>query len=184
MKRNVLTFGIISGIICATWMAVSMAIYRASGHASFENGMLYGYAGMLIAFSMIFVGIKNYRDKYNDGIISFGKAFKVGLYIALIGSTFYVATWLVEYYFFMPDFMDKYAEQMLESAKKAGASADELMKTQTEMQGYKDMYKNPLFVILFTYLEILPIGLLISLIAAAILKKKSGSSAQTQTMGG
>ncbi len=135
--------------------------------------MLIGYATMLIAFAFIFVGIKNYRDKYNNGVITFGKAFKVGLFIALISSTFYVITWLVEYYAFMPDFMEKYSEHVLNQAKTSGASAAELAKQTEEMQGYKEMYKNPIFVILLTYMEILPLGLVISLIAAAVFRKKA-----------
>ncbi|HEY1039118.1 MAG TPA: DUF4199 domain-containing protein [Bacteroidia bacterium] len=170
MKKNVLIFGSISGLTISILMAISTTIF--CGADNYEGSMLVGYATMLIAFAFIFVGIKNYRDKYNEGVITFGKAFKVGLFIALISSTFYVITWLIEYYFFMPDFMDKYAEHMISEAQKAGASAAEIAKQTAEMQGYKDMYKNPVFVILFTYMEILPLGLVISLIAAAIFRRK------------
>ncbi|MDP2388535.1 MAG: DUF4199 domain-containing protein [Bacteroidota bacterium] len=170
MKKNVLVFGSISGLIITALMVIStMLCYKSS---NFEGSMLIGYASMLIAFSFIFVGIKNYRDKYNNGVITFGKAFKVGLFIALISSTFYVVTWLIEYYAFMPDFMEKYSEHVLNQAKTSGASAAELAKQTAEMEGYKEMYKNPIFVILLTYSEVFPLGIVISLIAAAILRKK------------
>src|SRR3989344_4812298 len=117
MKKNVLVFGSISGLIITALMVISTLLcYKNS---NFEGSMLIGYASMLIAFSFIFVGVKNYRDKYNNGLITFWKAFKIGLFIALISSTFYVVTWLIEYYAFMPDFMEKYSEHMLNQAKNS-----------------------------------------------------------------
>jgi len=101
MKKIILTCGLISGVIlCAIMIATTMACYSSG---NFEGGMVLGYTVMILAFSLIFVGIRNYRDKYNSGVIAFGKAFKIGLYIALIASTMYVAVWLVEYYLFIPD---------------------------------------------------------------------------------
>src|SRR5687767_1803822 len=106
MKKNILIFGLISGlIITAMMVGATVSCYN---NPDFKGNEVIGYAGMLIAFAFIFVGIKNYRDKYNQGVISFGKAFKIGFYIALIASTLYVLAWLIEYYLFMPDFMDKY----------------------------------------------------------------------------
>lgn len=176
MKRNVIVFGLIAGLIVTSMMLFSIAkCYR---DANFEGSMLAGYASMILAFSFIFVGIKNYRDKYNHGSISFGKGFKIGLYISLIASTLYVLVWLVDYYIFIPDFMDKYTAHVLSAAQKSGASADEISAKTTEMASYREMYKNPLFVILLTYMEILPIGIIISLLAALILKKKSNNTAE------
>lgn len=82
---------------------------------------------------MIFVAIKNYRDKYNNGTISFGKAFKIGLYVSLIASTMYVVVWMIDYYLFIPDFMDRYAEHMLQESKAKGASEVELQKAANEV---------------------------------------------------
>ena len=171
MKKIVIVCGLIAGVIVAAMMVISIAICYRRG--SFEGNMLIGYATMLLAFSMIFVGIKNYRDKQSNGLISFGKAFRIGLYLSLVASTVYVAVWLVDYYLFVPDFMDKYTATTLNAAKAGGASQDELNKQAAEMAGYKDMYKNPLLVILLTYSEILPIGLVVTLISALILKRKS-----------
>ncbi|MBL7932543.1 MAG: DUF4199 domain-containing protein [Bacteroidia bacterium] len=171
MKKHVLIFGSISGLIVSGLMVISMSMCMAPG-STFENGMIYGYAGMILAFSMIFVGIKNFRDKHNGGFISFGKAFMIGLYISLIASTMYVITWMVDNYFFLPDFGDKYAEFMVAQAKKDGATDAEIATKTAEMAKFIEMYKNPFFKAMMTYLEILPIGLLASLIAAAIFKKK------------
>lgn len=170
MKRNVFVFGLLSGLVVAIVMILSSVLcYQNPG---FEGGMFLGYAGMLIAFSFIFVGVKNLRDKQEGGVISFGRAFKTGLLIMLIASTIYVAIWLVEYYVFMPDFMERYADHTLSRAQAAGADAVEMSKKTAEMNQYKKMYKNPLFVILFTYAEIVPVGFIVSLICALILKRK------------
>ncbi len=131
MKRNVLVFGLIAGLIISVFMVVSIAVCYNSNN--FEGSMLVGYAAEVIAFSMIFVAIKNYRDKYNNGTISFGKAFKIGLYVSLIASTMYVVVWMIDYYLFIPDFMDRYAEHMLQESKAKGASEVELQKAANEV---------------------------------------------------
>lgn len=171
MKKIVIVYGVIAGLIVAGMMLFSTGYYCAKG--DFEGGMIYGYSAMIIAFSMIFVGVKSFRDKHNGGIINFGKAFKIGLFISLIASTIYVVSWLINYYCFMPDFMDKYAAAMDAKAKASGISAAELAKKTADMAQMKEWYKNPLFVILMTYVEILPVGLVVALISALVLKRKN-----------
>lgn len=170
MKKVVLVNGIIAGLIVSTLMVLSTMYYKRTGE--FENGMIYGYASMILAFIFIFVGVKTFRDKYNGGLISFGKAFKIGLLIALIASSFYVVTWLIEYFYFFTDFTEIYAADTLAKAKAAGASEAELAKQSAEMAKFGEMYKNPFFNAVMTYAEILPLGLLVSLISAFFLKKK------------
>jgi amino acid transporter len=170
MRKTIFTYGLIAGAIVATIMVISMRIY--ADNSNFEHSMLVGYASMIVAFSMIFVGIKNYRDKFQSGTITFGKAFKMGLWIALIAATMYVVTWLIYYYCFAPDFMKKYSQMVLENLNKEGATAAEIAKQTEEMKMYGEMYKNPLFVILLTYMEVFPVGLVIAAISALILKRK------------
>lgn len=170
MKKTILISGIISGLISATFLVCSVAYCYSANN--FNGNMLVGYASMILSFSLIFVGIKNVREKENGGIISFGQAFKIGLYISLIASSIYVLAWLVDYYVFMPDFMEKFSNQAVEVVKAEGASQAEITSKINEMSTYKDMYKSPFGVIFLTYMEILPVGLLISLICALILKKK------------
>jgi hypothetical protein len=170
MKKNVTVFGLLSGLSISVFMLIATTIF--CGRGDYDNSELVGYAGMLAAFTFIFVGIKNYRDKYNNRFISFGQAFRIGLYITLISSTMYVITWLIVYYNFMPDFMDKFADHTINELKEKGASAAEIQEQTAQMNSYKEMYKNPLFVILLTYAEIVPVGLIVSLICAFILKRK------------
>ncbi len=170
MKKNVIIFGTISGLIVSTIMFISMLVYKK--YPEFKGGMLIGYASMLIAFSFIFVGIKNFRDKYNNGVISFGKGFLIGLLISCIASTFYVITWTLELHFLIPDFMASYTASAIQQVKESGASQLEIDKTIAEMANYTEMYKKPFFVVLLTYAEILPVGVFVTLISALILKRK------------
>jgi hypothetical protein len=171
MKKNVFIFGLISGLLITGMMLYAAS--RVYNNTMFESNDVLGYAAMIVAFSFIFVGIKNFRDRYNKGTISFGKAFKTGLYITLIASTMYVVAWLIDYYLFIPDFIDKYTTCVLREAKSGGASQLELDKKATEMTRFGEMYKNPLFVVLITYAEVFPVGLIVSLISAFILKRKA-----------
>jgi ABC-type sugar transport system permease subunit len=167
---------VVAGLISVVWV---IAFAVMGGNMDFENGQLYGYGSMILAFSVIFVAIRNYRDKYNDGLVSFGKAFKIGLLITLVASTIYVVVWLVEYYFFIPDFGEKYAAHMLEAMKAKGASAKEIEMQVKEMASFNELYKNPFFNAMVTYVEIVPVGIVISLIAAAILKRNTKTQTQT-----
>ena len=96
MKKNIIIYGLIAGIVVSALMLFSVNNLSHREGIDYDTSLIIGYASMLIAFSLVFVGIRNYRDKYNDGVISFGKAFKIGILIVLIASTIYVAAWLVE----------------------------------------------------------------------------------------
>lgn len=170
MKKNILVFGLLSGIIVSVFMGFSMVLCYNKN--SFSGNMVLGYTMMLLAFAFVFVGIKNYRDKFNGGLISFGTAFKIGGLIALIASTMYVITWLVVYYNFIPDFMDKYATHVINEAKAAKVSQAELDKQIAQMNSFKEIYKSPFGIILMTYLEILPLGVIVALISSLILKRR------------
>ena len=177
MKKIILVCGLIAGFIITAMMVTTTAVcYHTE---SFESNMVLGYASMILAFSLIFVGIKNFRDKYNGGFISFGKAFKIGLYITLIASTMYVVVWLIDYYIFIPDFMDRYTAHVLKEARMDGATSTELAKQAGEMQSYKEMYKSPVMVILLTYSEVIPVGLVVSLLCALLLKRNTSKQVQT-----
>jgi hypothetical protein len=174
MKKNILTYGLISGSIISALMAVNVSMCSNSG--DFESSMLIGYASMLIAFSMIFVALKNYRDKYNGGILSFGKAFKLGLFITLIASAIYVIVWMIEEQLFFPDFMEKYMAHEMSKLQSSGISGAELASEAKKLEQAKEWYKNPILKILMTFMEIFPVGLMVTLISSLILKRKTAKS--------
>ncbi len=174
MKRNILVFGTIAGLLVSAFMGTSMAIMLSSG-SEMEGGsgaMIIGFASMAVAFSFVFVGIKNFRDKQNGGVLTFGQGFLMGFLISLLASTLYVITWAVEYHYFFPDFMEKYAALQIKELNASHLKPDELAKKIKGVQEAKENYKNPLFFALYTYTEILPLGLLITVISALILKRK------------
>ena len=174
MKKNIIIYGLIAGIVVSILMLFSINyISHVDGKVDYNTSLLIGYASMLIAFSLVYVGIRNYRDKYNGGVISFGKAFKIGIMIVLIASTIYVVAWLIDYFFFIPDFMEKFSAQELDELKASGASQIEIDKETIKMANMVKMFKNPLFNAMMTYAEILPVGLIVTLISSLILKRKA-----------
>lgn len=169
MKKSIILHGLIGGVISISGFFF-MELYNGNSHN--EISMMVGYASMLLAFSLIFVALKNYRDKQNGGVMSFGTAFKNGLLIALVTSTVYVVVWLIYNTYFSPDFIEKYTEATLATMAKEGKSAAEIQAQATEMKKFAEMYKNPFINAAITYTEILPVGIIVSLLAALILKKK------------
>lgn len=163
MFRMMLVYGAIAGAIAIGAMLIAMS---TGGHS-----LVVGYLILFAALSMIFVGIKTYRDRQLGGVIRFSTAFAVGIGIALMASIVYVIVW--EIYLAATDyaFMDEYVRATIEAERAGGASAAELAKMQAEMSAMGDSYNNSLPMrIGFTLLEILPVGLLITLVSAALLR--------------
>ncbi len=172
MKKTIWVCGIIAGIISVSWGVVGEGLL--SDHLSLNTRLIFGYATMILGFSLIFVAIKNYRDTYNNGQITFGKALRIGLLITLIASTVYVVVWMIDFSYFVPDYGEKYQAQAIAEMKASGVSAAEIKKQGAEIAATMAKYKSSAtFRIVFTYLEIVPVGIVVSLIAALILKKKS-----------
>jgi hypothetical protein len=173
MTKNIIIYGLIAGIVVSALMLFTVNyLSHCEGTVDYGTSMLIGYASMLLAFSLVYVGIRNFRNKYNNGVISFGKAFKLGIVMVLIASTIYVVAWLIYYYCFNPGFMEKYSAHELERLRASGASQAEIAKQTKEMANMVTMIKNPFFNAMMAYLEILPVGLVVTLISALILKRK------------
>ena len=164
MNKIVLKNGLFGSLIVSA-LLLSVTFYMKANPEK-EVSMFFGFAGMLLAFIFVVLGIKQQRDA-NNGFISLGKAFLTGFWITLIISTIYVVVWLIIFYNFFPNFAEHYTDMAI-----AKASPDEVDKVTEEMNSFKEMYKNPIMVILLTYMEILPLGIVFSLISALILKKK------------
>ena len=171
MRKIVLTYGLIAGGILAGLMSITLPFHEQLG-VGMEAGMVIGYTTMLLAFLMVYFGVRNYRDNVAGGTISFGRAFGIGMLIAFIGATCYVAAWHVIYQNFMPDYMDKYAATALAKSRAEGKPEAEIAKEQQEMAEFAESYKNPLVRTAWTYLEPLPVALLVSLVSAGVLSRK------------
>ncbi|MEO8433939.1 MAG: DUF4199 domain-containing protein [Pyrinomonadaceae bacterium] len=169
MKKTVLTFGLISGVVSAAMMLATVPFIDRIG---FDKGVIVGYTGIVLSFMLVFFGIRSYRENVGGGRITFGRAVAVGILITLISCVFYVITWEIIYFNFMPDFADKYTAYAVEKAKASGANAQQVEATVQQMKDMKAMFDNPLTNAALTFTEPFPIGLIISLISAAVLRKK------------
>ena len=178
MRKIVLTFGLISGAIMAVLMTIAMFFHEQIG---FDRGMVVGYTSMVIAFLMVWFGVKAYRDNVAGGSVSFGRAFVVGLLITLVATACYVATWQVSYRTVASDYDEKYTAYVLEEARKSGATEAELAQQKQEMDAFWESYQNPLVNIAFTALEPLPVGLIFTLVTAGVLSRKRRNPAQLAT---
>ena len=169
MKKTVLTFGLIGGAIMAAMMFATLPFVEKIG---FDKGEIVGYTTMILAFMLVFFGIRSYRENVGDGRITFGRAFAVGVSITLVVCICYVVAWEIIYFKFMPDFVDKYASYMVEKARASGASQQAIDAQVQQMNSFKAMYDNPFINAAITFVEPLPIGLIVTLISAAVLRKK------------
>jgi len=170
VKKTIITFGLISGVISSLLMVCTMPFAHRIG---FDRALILGYTSIVLSFLLVYFGIRSYRDNVADGHITFGRAFAVGLCITLISCVFYVATWEVLYHTVYRNFMDEYSASMISKAQASGASAQVVQAKIDEIQRMKVMYANPLYNVLMTFIEPFPVGLLITLISSAVLRKKA-----------
>ena len=140
MKKIVLTFGLISGAIISAMLLLALPFKDQIG---FDRGEIIGYTSMVLAFLLIFFGVRSYRDNIAGGTVRFGRAFAVGALIALVASLCYVATWEVIYFKLSPGYMTKYQAHMLDKARADGASAEVIASKKAEMDKFAVMYNNP-----------------------------------------
>jgi hypothetical protein len=175
MKKIVLVYGTIAGIILGAMWFITAPLWD-NGTLNFDNGMFVGYATMVVALSLVFFGVKTYRDDQQNGVITFGRAFKVGILITLIASVLYALSWEVAYNTVSKGFaqeMEKhYTEDIIKDAKKAGKSEAEVQVELDMVKKNFEIYKNPVVRFGFTLVEILPVGLIITLLTALLLKRK------------
>jgi hypothetical protein len=169
MKRTILIFGLISGAISSLMMIGTMA---ASDRIGIDRGYLVGYTSIVLSFLLVYFGIRSYRDNVGGGQITFTKGFAVGISITLISCVFYVATWEIIYFNFMPGFMDKYGAHVIAKLQASGASVAAIQAQTEQLKKYKEMYANPLFNVAMTFIEPFPVGLGITLLSAAVLRRR------------
>jgi hypothetical protein len=171
MKSFVVKFGFISGGISAALMFLTFVLLR--GPWLFENGAFVGYAGMVLSFAIIYVGVRSYREQVGHGLVSFGKAFQAGLLMALISCCCYTLVWLCINHFLYPNFADDYLQHEMNHLRQSGATEAVLQQKLKTMEEYKSMTANPFLNALITFTEPLPVGFIVALLSAAILRKKA-----------
>ena len=168
MFNTILKYGVIAGLVVGGFMFATFLGF--DGMPPMQWGMLIGYTTMLIALSAVFFGIKRHRDVDRGGVIGFWPALGAGLGISFVASVFYVLAWEGVQAVMDMDFATSYGNAMIESARARGATEEAIAKMSAEMAAFKVQYANPLFRLPMTFAEIFPVGVLVSLVSAGLLR--------------
>jgi hypothetical protein len=168
MKKTVWTFGLIAGGILSAMMLLTMPFI---GEIGYDRGEVIGYTTMVLAFLLVFFGIRSYRDNVGGGTVSFGRALAVGTLIVVVASACYVVTWELLYFVLAPGFVAKFQAHMADSVRASGATPAEIQEKLAEMQRFLKLYQNPAINAAITFLEPLPVGLVLALVSAGILSR-------------
>lgn len=178
MFANILKAGLIAGVIAGGGLSLTIA-FAGDSMSHGWVGMAIGYAIMLVALSIVFLAVKRQRDVAGGGVIRFWPAFGMGLAISVVAGVVYVAAWeLAQATLIHGDFAKQYGESIIAQRRTAGAGAAELAKLSREMADFAVQYRNPLFRLPMTFAEIFPVGLLVSLVSAALLRNPRFMPAQ------
>ena len=173
MTKVIWKYGLFAGVILAALMFLTIPFVDTIG----DMGIVLGYTTMLIGFMMIFFGIRAYRDGEGGGRVTFGRAFLIGVAITVIGSLCYVGAWEVMSRKYMPDFADKYSARIMAKARADSMPEAELAATQKKLDEFAMSYKNPWYRMPMTLLEPLPVGLILSLVASGVLRRRTTAAA-------
>jgi hypothetical protein len=175
MKKTILIFGLISGVISSVLMCATLPFISDLNHG--DKGLIVGYTAIVLSFLLVYFGIRSYRDNLSNGAITFGRAFTIGIGITLISCVFYVVTWEILYFNFMHGFMDSYFAQLIEKAQATPGTAEAIQAKVAAIRRSQQLYENPFVNALYTFIEPFPVGLLITLISAAALRRRPQTAA-------
>jgi hypothetical protein len=179
MTRTILIYGLIAGLIVAVPMVAGMVFWPSDEPA--DHGVLIGYLTMLVALSAVFLGVKHHRDKALGGVIKFLPALGIGLAISLVAGVMYVLGWELALALTGFDYGDLMVRMSVESAQAKGVAGEALEKVRADAEAFAKMYRNPLIRMPITLTEILPVGVLVSLVTAAMLRNSRFMPARIQT---
>jgi hypothetical protein len=179
--RIILIFGLAAGLAVAVPMCLMVA---SSEHGSAATSLFAGYLVMVLGLSLVFLGVKRLRDRELGGVIRFVPALVAGLGISAVAGLIYVVGWEITLAVTDYAFIDDYSDAAVEAARAKGASAAEVEKVITQMSEFRAQYADPLFRLPVTFIEIFPVGCLVSLISAALLRNSRFLPARTSGNGG
>jgi hypothetical protein len=164
--RYSLVYGGLSGAVAISVLVFSLA-FNLPNHS---HSLWFGYLVMLVALSLIFVGVKRYRDVECGGVVTFGRAFAIGLGIALVAAVIYALGWELYLAVSGKDFMAEYTASILARMRADGAPPAAIAAKTAELRSMAEAYRNPLFRLPMTFVEIFPVGLVVTLVSAALLR--------------
>ncbi len=162
----------------SSWVVMTL-YFTKDGKIDFTASEIAGYTAMILSLSAVFLGVRYERDKIRNGLITFKEAFMRGLGIVLVASLIYTIGWAIYYPNFMPDFPTQYMDCQVQKYQESGLSPEVIEVKKADLQNWMKLYENPFVMLGMTFLEIFPIGLVVALISALILKKKAHPENQT-----
>ena len=169
MKKTILTFGLISGALASVLMCTTVPLLRTD-HGN--KALVIGYTTIVLSFLLVFFGIRSYRDNLANGAITFGRAFTIGLGITLISCLCYVISWEIIYFNFLHGFMDSYFAHQIQKIQSTPGTPEAIQAKVAAIRHSQQLYENPFVNALYTFIEPFPVGLVITLISAVILRRK------------
>jgi hypothetical protein len=178
MLRIILTYGIPGALVVGVPLLWGMLAWKP-GDGIPESGAIIGYASMLVALTGVFLGIKHYRDRVKGGVVKFIPALGVGLAISAVASLGWVIAWEISLAVTKFDFVAVYFGSMIEQAQQEGASAERIARLTEEGESFAKMYANPAIRVAITFVEMFPIGVLISIVSAWLLRNSRFLPART-----
>ncbi|HWB28221.1 MAG TPA: DUF4199 domain-containing protein [Chitinophagaceae bacterium] len=167
MKKAFLRYGLLSGAFIVVLFTLDMSVL-----GSFGVSEVAGYISIVLSLCFVYFGLRYFRDKQNNGVLTFGQGIKLGLLITLIPSTCFGAFDLVYVRFFNPDFYDKYTESQI-ARLKATVPAAEFETKAAAMREQMKFWSQPWADFLLMFLTVAAIGVIITVLSAFILKRKA-----------
>lgn len=169
MIKSIIIFGVLAGLAIVATIALSLVAGFTSEHVAALEWL--GYLIMIVALSLIFLGVKRIRDNDLGGVISFWTALRAGLGIAVVASVIYVIGWEVNLAVTDYKFIEDYTQSIIDQRQAEGLSEEEMQAVYVEMEDMKVQYGKVVPRLFMTFLEIFPVGLLISFVAASFLRR-------------
>jgi len=164
MLRSILVFGLIGAVVCGGLMVAGALPWASGGEHSPENGLVVGYLTQLVALTVVFLGVKHHRDRTLGGAIRFLPAFGMGLAISAVATLGWVFGWEIVLVMTGPD----YGAMMAEQATASGADEAKI----AELMAFAEAYRNPLVRMPISFIEMFPLGVVISLVTALVLRNR------------
>jgi putative flippase GtrA len=167
MKKTVLKFGLYG--FCTAAVLFFLALVLGS-ELSYKAQEIIGYSSIVISLLFVFFGIKNYRDKENNGYISFGRALGVGMLITLFAALGFAIIDFVYTSYINPEFVESYMNHSIEKLQLEYSGEELANKTKEVKESFEGMTSFGLALFMFS--TVILIGFIISLISSLVLNKK------------
>ena len=169
MKNTVLKYGSYGFIVGIAFFGLAFLLGE---NLSYSVQKIIGYTSMIASLSFIFFGIKHFRDKVNNGVVSIGKAMAIGLLISIFVG---IGVAIIDYIYttvINPDFATEYLEKTLATMKET-LSAEDFEVEKAKLVEQMEAYGGSGFMAFIMFVTVVMIGFVISLISGLILQRKN-----------